>query len=45
MDRDFRVLPLTEAAPRGSAYARARDAIRDVVLSRGAADDGLTMTG
>lgn len=45
VDRDFRVLPLTEAAPRGSAYARARDAIRDVVLSRGAADDGLTMTG
>ncbi|WP_030374456.1 CapA family protein [Streptomyces rimosus] len=45
VERDFRVLPLTEAAPRGSAYARARDAIRDVVLSRGAADDGLTMTG
>ncbi|WP_030667200.1 CapA family protein [Streptomyces rimosus] len=45
VDRAFRVVPLTAAAPPGSAYARARDAVREAVLSRGAAADGLTMTG
>ncbi|MEV5594558.1 CapA family protein [Streptomyces sp. NPDC052496] len=45
VDHAFRVVPLTAGAPGGSAHARARDAVRDVVLSRGAADDGLTMTG
>ncbi|MFH9419724.1 CapA family protein [Streptomyces sp. NPDC017529] len=41
----FRVVPLRPDAPRGSAHARARDAIRETVLSRGAAADGLAMTG
>ncbi|WP_125052657.1 CapA family protein [Streptomyces paromomycinus] len=41
----FRVVPLDGSAPGGSAHARARNAVREVVLSRGAADDGLTTTG
>ncbi|MEU7227370.1 CapA family protein [Streptomyces chrestomyceticus] len=45
VEQAFRVVPLTGGAPGGSAHARARDAVREVVLSRGAADDGLTMTG
>ncbi|MFH8344416.1 CapA family protein [Streptomyces sp. NPDC018045] len=45
LEHAFRVVPLTAGAPRGSAHARARDAVRAVVLSRGAADDGLRMTG
>ncbi|MFD7664022.1 CapA family protein [Streptomyces sp. NPDC059788] len=45
VDHAFRVVPLTAAAPRGSAHARARDAVREVVLSRGGAEDGLRMTG
>ncbi|MEU2788009.1 CapA family protein [Streptomyces sp. NPDC007100] len=45
VDHAFRVVPLAQDAPRGSTRARARDAIRETVLSRGAADDGLVMTG
>ncbi|MFH8407480.1 CapA family protein [Streptomyces sp. NPDC018019] len=45
VDHAFRVVPLTADAPGGSAHARARDAVREVVLSRGGAADGLTMTG
>ncbi|MEU2426828.1 CapA family protein [Streptomyces sp. NPDC007851] len=38
-----RVVDLNAAIAKGADYTAARDAIRDVVLSRGAAKDGLTM--
>ncbi|WP_046727907.1 CapA family protein [Streptomyces humi] len=38
-----RVVDLDAAIGKGADYTAARDAIRDVVLSRGAAKDGLTM--
>ncbi|MFD5541299.1 hypothetical protein ACFWIJ_26635, partial [Streptomyces sp. NPDC127079] len=38
-----RVVDLDAAIAKGADYTAARDAIRDVVLSRGAAKDGLVM--